>query len=207
LNQSIYVGSLLIIIAIVYFFGVLFFRDRFLFIRNLILSIIAGLTVGIFVSGPIITDNFQNYFKLLFSPVQGIDIPYLAGVLSSFVLILLSLFVFKRGSLSFKIYSLFLSCFLIMLIFILLNGPLDNKSMLLYFGLPTLVFSLLEKFVFDYICILESSIVFAILVMTALKSLNLISSLIFLFLTFVIGFLLALSINIIKITRKEASNE
>jgi len=196
----------LIIIAIVYFFGVLFFRDRFLFIRNLILSIIAGLSFGFFVSGPLTTETFQNYFKLLFTPSQGFEIYYLTGVVSSFVLILLSLFIFKRGSLSFKIYSLFLSCFLIMFIFILLNGPLDNRSILLYFGLPALVFSLLEKFVFDYICILESSIVFAILIMVAFKSLNFVSSLFFLFLIFVLGFLLALIINIVKISRR-ATNE
>jgi len=201
LNQSIYTGVLLILAAIVYFFGVLFFRNRFLFLRNLILSIIAGLSIGVFVSGPLISENFQNYFKLLFVHKEGIDFSYLTGVVSSFVLILFSLFVFKKETLGFKVYSIILSCFLVMLVFIQLKGILDNRSMLLYFGLPTLVFCFFEKFVFDYICILESSIVFAILVMVGLESLNLISSLFFLFLTFVIGFLLALIINITKIIR------
>jgi len=191
----------LILAAIAYFCGELFFRNRFLFIRNFILSIIAGLSLGIFVSEPLITENFQNYFNLLFIQDKGIDLTYLTGVVSSFVLIVLTLFIFKRGSLGFKVYSIILTCFFVLLAFIIFNGPLDNKTILLYFGLPTVIFCLLEKFVFDYICILESSIVFAILMMSALKSLNLIDSLFFLFLTFVIGFLLALTINITKILR------
>lgn len=201
MDQSIYTGILLILAAIAYFCGELFFRNRFLFIRNFILSIIAGLSLGIFVSEPLITENFQNYFNLLFIQDKGIDLTYLTGVVSSFVLIVLTLFIFKRGSLGFKVYSIILTCFFVLLAFIIFNGPLDNKTILLYFGLPTVIFCLLEKFVFDYICILESSIVFAILMMSALKSLNLISSLFFLFLTFVIGFLLALTINITKILR------
>ena len=191
----------MILAAIAYFCGELFFRNRFLFIRNFILSIIAGLSLGIFVSEPLITENFQNYFNLLFIQDKGIDLTYLTGVVSSFVLIVLTLFIFKRGSLGFKVYSIILTCFFVLLAFIIFNGPLDNKTILLYFGLPTVIFCLLEKFVFDYICILESSIVFAILMMSALKSLNLIDSLFFLFLTFVIGFLLALTINITKILR------
>jgi len=204
LNQSTYTGIFLILAAIVYFCGVLFFRNKFLFVRNLILSIIAGLSIGVFISEPLITKNFQNYFNLLFVQNNGIDLPYLIGVGSSFVLVVLTLFIFKRGSLAFKVYSIILTCFFVLLVFVLLNGSLDSKSILLYFGLPTLIFCLLEKFVFDYICILESSIVFAILMMNALKYLNLISSLFFLFLTFVIGFLLALTINITKILRSHS---